>query len=154
MLNFPKGFKYRSKNGFIKNVEKFKPYELTTAKLLSIIIDDSNYKLNDDKYYDILFVNLGTRIEVKCDTKMSETGNVFIEFSAYGEDSGINTTTSHFYCIIDKIKYYLIPTFILKYIIIGCDTRSINKLFKSGYILPFEKLKKYSIELSNYKKNI
>ena len=39
-------------------MEKFKPYELKTAELTAKIIDDCNYELNDDKYYDILFINL------------------------------------------------------------------------------------------------
>ena len=144
-INYPKKYIFRSKKGFINNVEKFKPYEIATAQLIAKLINDSNYVLNDDKYYDILFINLDTKIEVKYDTLMTTTGNVFIEYSAYGSDSGINSTQSHLYCITDKVNYYLIPTIILKQIIIGCETRIINKYYKSGYLLPLEKfIKKFN----------
>ena len=86
---------------------------------------------------------------------MNDTNNIFIEYEAYNKNSGINITHAQFYCINDNNgKYYFITTNILKEIINDCKTRTINKLFKSGYLLPKEKFLKYSIELNKYSNKI
>ena len=42
----------------------------------------------------------GKKIEVKTDFRVSETGNIVIEFESRGKPSGIATTEADYWCII------------------------------------------------------
>lgn len=52
----------------------------------------------------------GKKVEVKTDYRALQTGNVFIEYSSRGADSGILTTESDYYCICINGTYTLIST--------------------------------------------
>ena len=62
----------------------------------------------------------GNTIEVKYDRAAKRTGNVFIEYSSRGKNSGILTTKADWYMIfVDKEMGYFVSTKRLKTIIIN-----------------------------------
>ena len=149
-MNYPKNYIRRTKDEFYKNVEKYKPNEKKAAELLCDILNDNNYLLNDNKFYDIEFINKKIFIEVKTDMRVKETGNFFIEYKYKNNDSGINISIAQFFCLSTDNQYYLIPTYILKKLIINKQTRFIGKLFKEGYLVPKNEIIDNSIELNNF----
>lgn len=94
-----------------------------------------DFKINDVKY------------ESKADKY--ETGNLMIEYSSRGKDSGIRKTTSDFYVywFITNERYYLIPTKIINQMI---KNKKYVKRIKGGdyntskmYMFREEKFSKY-----------
>ena len=53
----------------------------------------------DDTYCDFVLSN-NLMYKVIYDGKSYKTGNIYIEYSAYGKDSGITTTQAHYYIIV------------------------------------------------------
>ena len=150
MLKYPINYKKRSNKEFINNVNKYLQFEEETARLMSIILNDPNYELNKTKYYDIIFIDKNLMIECKCDTRMNETGNIFIEVGYKDKPSGLFITNAQFICITDKNNYYLILTNILKDLVKDLKLLQVPKFLKCGYLLKKELLIKYSIELNEY----
>jgi len=154
MLKYPKNYIKRTETEFEANVNKFLPFEEQTAKLMSIILNDNNYDLNKNKYYDIIFNDRDLMIEVKCDRKMNETGNIFIETGYKNRPSGLYITKAQLICICDNNdKYYLIPRIILKELVKNLKLINVDKFFKCGYLLKKELLLKNSIELNEWINN-
>lgn len=60
-----------------------------------------------DKYkgYDIWIPETGFGIEVKCDQKSLDTGNIVIEFEFNGKPSAILTTSAKYWVIYDGLKF-------------------------------------------------
>lgn len=108
---------------FNKDLLVAKKTEEDVAKLLeSFGVKILEY--NDDNRYDIKVDWKGNikTIEIKEDFLCQETGNVAVEFSCRGNDSGIKTTQSDFYIykvheVGYIIHYYLMKTSDLKKII-------------------------------------
>lgn len=80
--------------------------EKTTEKLIEHI-ESRGYKVletNDDNKYDLKVEHCQTgevaTIEIKEDFMCQTTGNIAIEFSCRGKDSGIRTTKADFYYYI------------------------------------------------------
>jgi len=151
---YPKNYIRRTQEQFNNNVNKYKPNEKRTAELLSLILKDNNYLLNEDKYYDIEFINRKIFIEVKTDMRVKDTGNFFIEYKYKNNDSGINISIAQFFCLSTENLYYLIPTYILRNLIINKPTRFIGKLFKEGYLVPKNEIIDNSFELNDFLKFI
>lgn len=83
-------------------------------------------KTNDDSKYDLLVSKIGKRplsIEVKADYKCitpsikglpsNDTGNIFIEYTSWNRDAGINTTEADIYAYmygaLNPRELWLIP---------------------------------------------
>ena len=56
----------------------------------------------------------GAKIEVKYDLTALETGNVFVEYSSRGKNSGLSTSTADYYCFCFGDTLHLIKTQDLK----------------------------------------
>jgi hypothetical protein len=149
-MKYPKNYIRRSEEEFNKNVDKYIPNENRTAELLSIILNDNNFVLNKTKFYDIEFINRKLFIEVKTDNRVKDTGNFFIEFKYKNNDSGVNVSTAQFFCLNTENLYYLIPTYILRKLIINKPTRFIGKLFKEGYLVHKNEIIENSFELNEF----
>lgn len=149
-MKYPKNYIKRTEEEFKNNVEKYKPNEKRTAELLSLILNDNNYLLNEDKFYDIKFIDRNIFIEVKTDNRVKDTGNFFIEYKYKNNDSGINISIAQFFCLSTDNQYYLIPTYVLKKLIINKPIRFIGKLFKEGFLVPKNEITENSIELNNF----
>jgi len=149
-MKYPKNYIRRTEEEFNNNVNKYIPNEKRSAELLSMILNDNNYELNNNKFYDINFINRKIFIEVKTDNRVKDTGNFFIEFKYKNYDSGINISTAQFFCLSTENLYYLIPTYILRKLIINKPTRFIGKLFKEGYLVPKNEIIENSFELNDF----
>ena len=114
-IYYPTNYKKRTEQEFKDNVARFFPQEQQTAKLMSQILNDKNYVFNEDKYFDIRFLDKDIKIEVKTDTRMTQTNNVFIETNYKNKPNGIYDTQAYYFCINDNNgNYYLITTEKLK----------------------------------------
>ena len=150
-IYYPKNYLKRSHKQFEENVERFHPQEQQTAKYLSIILNNTNYIFNQDKQYDINFIDKNIKIEVKTDTFMNKTNNSFIETSYKYKPHGIYDTQANYFCINDyNDNYYLIETNKLKKLIdtkTKKDYKLVTKSLKGGYLIKKEELINNSIEL-------
>jgi hypothetical protein len=123
-------------------------YEIKATGLFEY--DSCDIKKGKFKAYDFSFKkdNKETFVEVKSDRIAHKTGNLCIEYKCNNLDSGITTTTAHYwvyYVIGDKKDdVYIIPTDELRKI--ACSFRSVNggDGFRSKmYLVPRTKLIKY-----------
>ena len=101
---------------FFENLERFKPYEIETAKRIIKLNSVEEKKWWNNYKYDFKTSD-NLKYEVKAEPMSLKTGNFFIEFYGYGKKTGITTTKANFYIISDTINYYLINVNVLKEII-------------------------------------
>ena len=138
------------------NYSKDKPIaDLCERQVSDLICSITKCKLvaiGKDNKWDLKFEKAGkhTTVEVKEDFTCARTGNVGLEFSCRGKDSGISVSKSDFYCYKihepnDTTGFYLIPTNKLKdliedkayfMVVNGGDLNSdsLNYLFKLNII--------------------
>lgn len=135
--------------------EDFKLARVCEQEVADIICANQQCKLihrGKDNKYDLKFEKDGkyTTVEVKEDFTCERTGNVGLEFSCRGKDSGISVSQADFYCYkihepSGYINFYLIRTDNLKRLIVdksyfrivnGGDlgSNSLNYLFKLDVI--------------------
>ena len=91
--------------------------EIAEIKLLRYLkkIDKKAFKVSGKfSDYDISLPTINKTIEVKRDFKSTETNNFAIEFKCYDKLSGISTTKSDVFVIIDDLSYYFFNTNKLK----------------------------------------
>lgn len=122
--------------------------EKEVANLICKLMNCKLIEIGTDNKWDLKFEKDGkfVTVEVKEDFTCCRTGNVGLEFSCRGKDSGISVSKADFYCYKlhepdSSIGYYLIRTEVLKTlikesryhrIINGGDlgSNSLNYLFK------------------------
>ena len=157
-IYYPANYKRMTEQEFQENVTRFAPQEVETARLLSIILNDSNYIFNQDKHFDINFLDKNIKIECKTDTLMNQTGNCFIETQYKYKPNGIYDTQANYICINDNNdNYYLIETCRLKKLIESKtekDFKLVTKSLKGGYLIKKEELINNSIELNEISNKI
>lgn len=111
--------------------------------------------INKFKGYDIWIPETNFGIEVKCDQKSMETGNIVIEFEFNGKPSAILTTTAKYWVFYDGFKFiWLTPQQI-----INCVFQSKqhyvsfigngDKASKKAYLIKKTELEKYAISEQN-----
>jgi hypothetical protein len=88
-------------------------------------------------------------VEVKCDIKAKDTGNLFIEYRSRGKPSGIATSKADFYCFDIGHLFILIDSETLKEIVrpllgTGADKDGGDENTSKGVLLPLTKLIKPS----------
>ena len=75
-------------------MKKYEPFEKQAAFLLSEILQDKNYIFNNDKYYDIYFIDKNIKFKVKKNNSALFTKNYFIEYEFKNRKSGIYASTA------------------------------------------------------------
>lgn len=125
-------------------------YELELIKVLHL----ENAKTSDSKFYDIEYD--GIKYEVKADRLTYRTGNLCIEFSSNGIESGIAITEANIYAYFivrpnGSYDLYLIPVEHIKTQIKERGYKSIlnggyNKLSRF-YLFPLEKFSAYKKQI-------
>ncbi len=89
--------------GFQQFTEDLKIAQTTETELSRLLSSKTTFKVhsyNDDYRYDTLLVDSKgkyIKLEIKEDFGCTKTGNVALEFSCRGKDSGITTTEAHMY---------------------------------------------------------
>ena len=116
-------------------------------------------KVGYDNKYDLKFEKEGafTTVEVKEDFTCQRTGNVGLEFSCRGKDSGIAVSRADFYSYKihepnGSIGYYLIRTSVLKKLILN---KNYHRIVNGGdpesnslnYLFKLETIKKHAIKI-------
>lgn len=113
-------------------------------------------KYNSDFKYDLQLGQVGEKylanilenkkIEVKVDFKATLTGNIFVEYSSRGKDSGLITTEASWYAyLLSNDKIILIATKKLKnlcrqYLGTERDIKGGDNNTSKGILLPIKKL--------------
>jgi|TARA_R110000744_G_scaffold45378_5_gene100785 hypothetical protein len=113
-------------------------------------------KYNSDFKYDLdlgllgekLVVDILTnkKVEVKTDYKSSETGNVFIEYSSRGKDSGITISKAEFYCFVTSnenitfIEIKKLKKLCRKYLNTNRDVKGGDNNTSQGILLPLKEI--------------
>lgn len=87
------------------------------------------------------------KVEVKCDIKAKDTGNLFIEYESWGKPSGIARSKADFYCFDIGHLFILIDADRLKEIVrplLGtkADRSGGDENTSKGVLLPLNKLVK------------
>lgn len=120
-----------TKEQFYSDLSIAKKTELEVAELLKVKFGLSEIKMNNDYKYDFVGLQKGKEFsfEVKEDFTCAQTGNIGIEYSCRGRDSGIARSKADFYVIKAHLKsgfeIILIPSKTLKELI------SNNKFFRT-----------------------
>lgn len=108
---------------------------------------------NKFSFYDIWIPEIGKSIEVKCDFKSCETGNIVIEVAMYGKPSGLLVTKADFWVFYDGERLVKItPQKIFEFIILEkCEWLHIigagDSVKKKAYLLPKAKFFKQCDEI-------
>tara|TARA_R110000744_G_scaffold361091_1_gene468758 strand:- start:3803 stop:4153 length:351 start_codon:yes stop_codon:yes gene_type:complete len=113
-------------------------------------------KHNSDFKYDLDLGLLGEKlvldlltnkkIEVKTDYKAKDTGNVFIEYSSRGKDSGITISHSDFYCFVTSneniifIEIKKLKKLCRKYLNTNRDIKGGDNNTSQGILLPLNEI--------------
>lgn len=69
------------------------------------------------KGYDIVIPEIQETVEVKGDEQSCYTGNFLVEIEYDGIPSGLSTTTSDWWIIVDKDNYYVLKTESMRYLV-------------------------------------
>ena len=107
------------------------------------------------KGYDIWIPEVGISIEVKCDQKSQDTGNLVVEVFMFGKPSGLMSTTADLWVFYDGIDFIYIPTERLKEMIILEGLRLVSfvgkgdREIKKAYLVKKEMVKQYSVNKKN-----
>lgn len=107
---------------FEKYVKPYQKYELEASQRIKKKFNVEIVNFNNDNKYDFID-NKNIKYEVKYDGYSNISNNFFIEFYAYGKESGINITNSEYYIITDGNLYLLINTCKLKKLIENCQIK-------------------------------
>jgi len=102
---------------FDKDYKEAEKAEEEVLKIIQKKYPRSHRIKGDFKGFDIYCPEADQRIEVKRDFLACKTGNYFIETKYGGEESGINTTESDFYVLVDDEIIIWITTHVLKYLL-------------------------------------
>ncbi len=78
------------------------------------------------KGYDIAIPEIDSGIEVKCDWRSIETGNLVVEIEMYDKPSGLLTTTAKQWVFCDDVNLYFISPDTLKDIIIWNGLKAVK----------------------------
>lgn len=135
-------------NVFKKQLAKGKEAEERAHVLIKNIYDvdiieeqtEKNYK---DMHYDFKTSD-NKKYEVKRDDMAKQTDNIFIEFSAFGKDSGIKTTEANKYIIVVGDTFYIISVVKLLKLCLGSPIKEIEATNTKGHIIKLEKLKEHA----------
>ena len=123
-----------SYNSFLKNVEKFKPFEIIAGDKICKLNNTTIKNFNDNYEFDFETVD-NIKYEVKTDMLVNKTNNFFIEFIGRGKPSGIDTTHSNYYILTDSIIYYLIDVQLLKKLVVTCRWVKNKDNSATGYLI-------------------
>ena len=123
-----------SYHSFLKNVEKFKPFEIIAGDKICILNNTTIKKINDDYKYDFETID-NIKYEVKTDMLVNKTNNFFIEFIGRGKPSGIDTTEAAYYILNDSVIYYLIDVQLLKKLVVTCRWVKNKDNSATGYLI-------------------
>ena len=100
-------------------------------------------QLGEKLVYDIL---TNKKVEVKTDYQASATGNVFIEYSSRGKDSGITISKSDFYCFVTSnenitfIETKKLKKICRKYLNTNRDVKGGDNNTSLGILLPLNEI--------------
>lgn len=129
--------------------------EEAEKELATILFDKYRchcFEFNKDYKYDIKYLTKSKRpvtVEVKNDIMSKDTGNIGIEFSSRGKDSGINKSIAEYWVIKTGNEYLSITSNKLKEII---KQKKYKRIVNGGdngtskmYLFSINEFKKHSI---------
>ena len=131
---------------FLKNLNKYKPYERIAQDRICSLFDTEILNICCNKYYDFETTQK-IKYELKTDEKSLTTGNYYIEYQGYNKPSGITTTKADYYILSNTKEYYLIDVDILKALTKNKPTRPTKDGSTLGYIVNKNLIIKHSIEI-------
>ena len=100
-------------------------------------------QLGEKLVYDIL---TNKKVEVKTDYQASSTGNLFIEYSSRGKDSGITISKADFYCFVTSnenitfIETKKLKEICRKYLNTNRDVKGGDNNTSLGILLPLNEI--------------
>lgn len=83
-------------NTFKEDLQRGKQIENYVLKQIRLIFPSATIIENKFKYYDIFIPEI-EKIEVKCDEKSKQTGNILIELFMFNQPSGLLTTKADYW---------------------------------------------------------